>query len=113
VQPLKGNRRISLEPGVEYYAMEIPGAAHASLGTDAGDYALVVCKRDDNKEGPGVLETLSGPEFGRFERDTGGNVNFVRTDTTVIGAKDIGRDQIRYIAALLKPMPLAELCGQT
>ena len=104
VQPLKGTRRISLVPGTEYYALEIPDETRGTLGASKGDYALVGRGRDADKEGPGVLETLSGPEFGNFERDDEGNINFIRPDAAVIGGKDIGKDlQVGYITALLKP----------
>ncbi|MFQ6101381.1 MAG: tetratricopeptide repeat protein [Anaerolineae bacterium] len=104
VQPLKGKRRISLVPGVEYYALEIPDKAREPLGASEGDYALVVRGEGADKEGPGVLETLSGPEFGSFERDDEGTINFIRADATVIGGKDIGEElQVGYITALLRP----------
>lgn len=104
VRPLKGKRRIFLEPGLRYYVLEIPDAARASLGASEGDYALIGQRQDADKEGPGVLETLGGPEFGHFERDDeGSDISFVRTDATVIGAEDISESQIGYIAALLKP----------
>ena len=100
IQRLKGKRPTSLIPGVEYYALEIPDKAQASLGASAGDYALVERGKDLDQEGPGVLETLGGPEFGNFERDAGGNIHFVRSDATVIGGADL---QAGYITALLKP----------
>ncbi len=104
VHPLRGTRRISLVPGVEYYALQVPDEARGPLGAGEGDYALVVRKKDADREGPGVLETLSGPEFGHFERDDEGNINFIRPDAQVIGGKDIGEDfQVGYINALLKP----------
>ena len=103
VQPLKGNRRISLAAGVECYGLEIPDAARASWGASKGDYALVVRGKDADREGPGVLETLSGPEFGNFARGADGKINFIRTDAKVIGGEDIGEDlQVGYITALLK-----------
>jgi len=103
VQPLKGKRPISLVPGVEYYALEIPDAARGSLGASEGDYALVVRKKDADREGPGVLETLSGPEFGHFERGADGKISFIRPDAKVIGGDDIGEDlQVGYVTALLK-----------
>ena len=105
VQPLKGTRRISLVPSVEYYALEIPDEAREPLGASEGDYALVERVKGPDQVGPGVLETLGGPEFGNFERDSEGNINFIRPDAAVIGGKDIGKDlQVGYITALLKPM---------
>ena len=104
VQHLKGDQHITLSPGADCYALEIPDEARAPLGAGEGDYALIVREEDADREGPGVLETLSGPEFGNFERGDDGNVNFVRVDARVIGGKDIGGDsQVGYIAALLKP----------
>lgn len=101
---LEGTRRISLVPGTEYYALEIPDKARGTLGASKGDYALVERGKGPNQEGPGVLETLSGPKFGNFERDDEGNINFIHPDAAVIGGKDIGKDlQVGYITALLKP----------
>jgi len=105
VQPLIKGQQLSLSPGVEYYALRIPNEVHKPLGTHDGDYALIVRRKDADKEGPGILETLSGPEFGNFKRDDDGNIEFFGPDgAKVIGGKDIGDDfQIGYIAALLKP----------
>ena len=104
VRPLKGSRRIFLAPDVEYHALEIPAEAHQPLGASEGDYALVERGRVADHEGPGVLETLSGPEFGHFERDGEGNINFIRPAAETIGGGDIGEDlRVGYITALLKP----------
>jgi tetratricopeptide (TPR) repeat protein len=104
VQPLKGTRRISLVPSVEYYALEIPDEARKPLGASEGDYALVGRGKNADKEGPGGLETLGGPEFGKFTRDAEGTINLIRSDATGIGGEDIGEDlQVGYITALLKP----------
>jgi tetratricopeptide (TPR) repeat protein len=100
VQALKGNQCTSLEPGVECYVLGIPDAARAPLDASEGDYALVVRRQEASKEGPGVMETLGRPEFGNFERDDEGNINFILPDATVIGSEDIGR--VGYVAALLK-----------
>ena len=103
-QPLKGTRRVSLAPGIECYALRIPDEARGLLGASEGDYALIVREKQVRQEGPGVLETLGGPEFGNFERDDEGKINFIRPDAEVIGGDDIGDDlQVGYIAALLKP----------
>ncbi len=102
----QGGSRLSLHADAEYYALEVPGEALNTLGADEGDYALIVKQRGAAREGPGVLESLSGAEFGRFKRDQSGNVQFVRPDATVIGNKDIGDDlQVGYVAALLKETP--------
>lgn len=104
MHPLIKDQQISLSPGVEYYALRIPNEVHKPLGTREGDYALIVRRKDADKEGPGILETLSGPEFGNFKRDDEGKINFILPDAEVIGGEDIGDDfQIGYIAALLKP----------
>jgi len=101
---LRGNHLVVMEPGAEYYALEIPREVCESLGADEGDYALVRREKNADEEGPGVLETPGGPTFGDFERDDDGNVNFVRRDARVIGGDDIGEDlQVGYIAGLLKP----------
>jgi tetratricopeptide (TPR) repeat protein len=104
-QPVAEEERpISLVHGTEYYALEIPDAVCESLGASEGDYALIRREKRANQEGPGVLETVSGPEFGNFERDDEGNVNFVCSSARVIGDEDIGEDlQVGYVTALLKP----------
>ena len=102
----QGQSRLSLHADAEYYALEVPDEALNTLGADEGDYALIVRQRSPAREGPGVLESMSGAEFGRFKRDQWGNVHFVRTDATVIGSKDIGDDlTVGYVAALLKQKP--------
>jgi hypothetical protein len=64
----------------------------------------VVRKKSPDREGPGVVEGLSGLEFGNFKRDEDGKINFVRTNAEVIGGEDIGKDlQVGYVTALLKP----------
>lgn len=99
----QGKSRLSLHADAEYYALEVPDEALKVLGAREGDYALIVRQRNLAREGPGVLETLSGAEFGRFERDQSGSIHFVRTDATVIGSQEIGSDlQPGYVAALLK-----------
>jgi len=105
-QPMAEEERpISLVHGTEYYALGIPDAVCESLGAGEGDYALIRRKRHADQEGPGVLETLSGPEFGNFERDDEGNINFVCSGARVIGGEDIGEDlQVGYVTALLKPI---------
>lgn len=106
-QSVKGRQRVTLLPGVEYYAREIPEPQRAFVGAGEGDYALVVQATSADKEGPAVLETLGGPEFGRFERDANGNVIFARPGAApiVIGSGDIGEDlRVGYITALLKPI---------
>jgi hypothetical protein len=104
VQSLRGTRSISLMPGLDYYALKVPESAHRPLGASEGDYALVVRKKSPDREGPGVLDGLSGPEFGNFKRDESGTINFVRANAEVIGGEDIGEDlQVGYVTALLKP----------
>ena len=107
VQPVKGRQRVALLPGMEYYAREIPGPECGFVGANEGDYALVVQATGVDGEGPAVLETLGGPEFGTFERDANGNVIFARPGASpiVIGSGDIGEDlRVGYITALLKPV---------
>ncbi|OQY23964.1 MAG: hypothetical protein B6I34_04105 [Anaerolineaceae bacterium 4572_32.1] len=101
LQQLKGSLPISLVLGARYDALEIPDGAREILNGGGGDYALVVWREKADKEGPGVLQTLTGPEFGEFERDAGGKINFVRTDATVIGGEDMG--EVGYVTALLRP----------
>jgi tetratricopeptide (TPR) repeat protein len=105
LQSIKEDQRVSLKPGAECYALEIPEEVYELLGASEGDYALVVRGKDADREGPGVLETLGGTEFGDFRRDKDGRINFIRSDATVIGLEGMGDDlQVGYIAALLKPM---------
>jgi tetratricopeptide (TPR) repeat protein len=104
VHLLKGTQPLSLATGVDYYALGIPNEARELLGASEGDYALVVQEKNVDREGPGVVKTLGGLEFGRFERDEEDNIKFVGTDATVIGGRDMGDDlQFGYITALLKP----------
>jgi tetratricopeptide (TPR) repeat protein len=104
LQSVKGRRRVTLEPGTECYALEIPDEACESLEAGEGDYALVIRGKDADKEGPGVLETLSGTEFGDFKRDEEGNINFVTFKAAMfLGSDEIMDDfEVGYIAALLK-----------
>jgi hypothetical protein len=80
------------------------------LGAGEGDYALTAWGRDADREGPGVLEALSGPEFGTFERDDAGNIRFVSfKEAIVIGREDITDDfDVGYIVALLKHETMSE-----
>jgi len=102
----KAKRSLSLDTGVEYYALGIPAEARDALSADEGDYALVARGQAANKEGPGVVVTAGGAEFGEFKRDGSGTINFVRPNATVIGGDQIEGDlQVGYIAALLRPTP--------
>ncbi len=103
IQPLKGNRRVSLSLGSEYSALEIPQEAFGSLQAGKGDYALVVWE-EARRKGPGVLRSLGEPSFGDFERDSGGEVSFTSYKSgrqTVIGGN--GEEDLKagYIVALL------------
>jgi len=104
LQRLRGTPPISLVLGAKYDALEIPDDARNLLNGGGGDYVLVVWKEEADKEGPGVLKTLAGPAFGKFERGASGKINFIRTDATVIGGEDIGAElQVGYVTALLRP----------
>jgi hypothetical protein len=98
------DRPVSLSPGIRCYVLQVPVEACAFLGASEGDYALVAWGRDADEEGPAVLEALSGPEFGNFERDDEGNIRFVSfKEAIVIGRDDITGDLgVGYIIALLK-----------
>jgi hypothetical protein len=87
--------------------LEIPDEACESLEAGEGDYALVIRGKDADREGPGVLETLSGTEFGDFKRDEEGNINFVTFKAAMfLGSDEIVDDfEVGYIAALLKREP--------
>lgn len=87
----------------EVYALQVPDQALELLDANEGDYAVIVRQNTADHEGPGVLETLSGVEFGDFQRDSSGTITFVKPDATVIGGKDIGEDlPVGYVTALLK-----------
>jgi len=87
----------------ECYALRVPNQALELLDADDGDYAVIVRRKAPDHEGPGVLETLSGVEFGDFQRDSSGRITFVKPDATVIGGEDIGEDlPVGYVTALLK-----------
>jgi tetratricopeptide (TPR) repeat protein len=103
IELLQGRPRPSLPVDAEYYALKVPSQALGLLGAREGDYALIVRRQDAPEEGPGVLETLSGPEFGRFKRDESGKVSFIRPDATVLGDDQIGEDlRAGYVTALLR-----------
>ena len=110
LQRLKGPQRVSMMPSARYDALEIPDDVRElweEVGED--DYALVVWGEKADREGFGVLKTLAGPTFGKFERDQDGTINFIRTDATIIGGADIGEDlQVGYVTALLKPASPSE-----
>jgi hypothetical protein len=48
-----------------------------------------------------VLEMLSEPRLGHFERDPEGDISFIYLDAEVIGGEDL---RVGHITALLKPM---------
>jgi hypothetical protein len=104
LQSVRADQHISMRPGTRCYALKIPVEAHEFLGASEGDYALIAWGGDVNREGPGVLEALSGPEFGSFERDDEGDIQFVSfKEAVVIGSEDIADDfGVGYIIALLK-----------
>lgn len=104
VQPVKGHQCVTLLPGAEYYARNITGPERSFVGAGEGDYALVMQATRADKEGPAVLETLEGPEFGTFEHDANGNIIFARPGAPpiVIGSGEIEDVRMGYITALLK-----------
>jgi hypothetical protein len=104
---IEENQPANLKPGIRCYVLEIPVEACEFLAASEGDYALIVWGRDADREGPGVLEALSGPEFGSFERDEAGNIRFVSfKEAVVIGSEDIADDfEVGYITALLRREP--------
>jgi hypothetical protein len=107
LRSIEEDQLVTLEPGTECYALEIPEEAYASLEASEGDYALIAWGGDADREGPAVLEALSGPEFGSFERGDEGNIRFVSfKEAVVIGSEDITDDfGVGYIIALLKREP--------
>jgi tetratricopeptide (TPR) repeat protein len=103
IELLQGQSQPSLPADAECYALEVPNYALGLLRASKGDYALIVRQQKVRDEGVGVVETLSGAEFGRFRRDKSGKIEFVRHDATIIGGKDLGEDmQVGYVTALLK-----------
>jgi hypothetical protein len=111
LRSIEKDQPVSLKPGIRCYALKIPVEACEFLRAGEGDYALIVWGRDADREGPGVLEALSGPEFGSFERNDEGNIRFVSfKEAVVIGSEDIPDDfGVGYIIALLKPESTPEL----
>lgn len=105
VELLQGQPLPSIQAGAEYYALEVPARALNLLRARQGDYALILRQRDLPEDGPGVIETLSGPEFGHFRRDGSGDISFVRPNAKIIGGKDIDTDMpVGSITALLRRM---------
>jgi tetratricopeptide (TPR) repeat protein len=104
LQPVEENQPVNLKPGTECYALEVPIEAREPLGASEGDYALVVRGKVVDREGPGVLGVLSGPEFGSFRRDEEGRIKFISFKAAVvIGSEELADDfEVGYIAGLLK-----------
>jgi tetratricopeptide (TPR) repeat protein len=102
LHPLRGQQNIYLGPYAEYYALEIPNDMRTSLGANEDDYALVA-RAHSAKVLSGVLEILGGLEYGNFQRDSDGSINFIRDEPPVIGVKDADNLQVGYIVALLRP----------
>jgi len=103
IELLQGQSWPSLQAGAEYYALEVPTHALNLLKASQGDYALILRRQELPENGLGVVETLSGPEFGRFRRDKSGNIGFVRPNAKIIGGKDIDKEMpVGSVAALLR-----------
>jgi len=100
---IQGQSWPSLQAGGEYYALEVPSDALNLLKASQGDYALILRQQDLPEDGLGVIETLSGPEFGHFRRDKSGDVRFVRPNAKIIGGKDIDEEMpVGSVTALLR-----------
>jgi hypothetical protein len=110
LQSIQEDQPVSLKPGAKCYALDIPEEAYESLSASEGDYALIAWGKEVDREGPAVLEALSGPEFGSFKRDDEGHINFVSfKEAVVIGSEDITDDfEVGYVVALLKRETAAE-----
>lgn len=105
VQSLETEQRPSLESDIVYYALNIPYEASKSLNAVTGDYVLVEQQDIPEQEGPGVLQSVTGQDFGHFRFDDKGNVHFICMDTQMIGDKGISKSlRVGYITALLKPI---------
>jgi hypothetical protein len=103
IEGLQGQAGPSLRAGAQYYALEVPSDALNLLQASQGDYALILRQQDLPEDGLGVVETLSGPEFGRFRRDKSGNIGFVRPNAKIIGGKDIDKEMpVGSVTALLR-----------
>jgi len=107
IERLEGQPPISLPVEAEYYALPIPDDALSLLGATEGDFALIVQRKDAPQEGPGVVETLSGVEFGHFVRDQAGNISFTnKKGVKIIGGDPIDEDcRAGNVTALLKRTP--------
>lgn len=103
IEVLQGQPWPSLQAGEEYYALEVPTHALNLLKASQGDYALILRQQELPEDGLGVIETLSGPEFGQFRRDESGEINFVRPNAKIIGGKDIDKEMpVGSVTALLR-----------
>jgi tetratricopeptide (TPR) repeat protein len=103
IELLQGQPWPSLQAGAEYYAREVPSHALNLLKASQGDYALILRQEDLPEDGLGVVETLSGPEFGHFRREKSGEISFVRPNTKIIGGKDIDKEMpVGSVTALLR-----------
>lgn len=100
---LQGQSWPSLQAGAEYYALKVPSHALNLLKANQGDYALILRQQELPEDGLGVVETLSGPEFGHFTRDKSGGISFVRPNAKIIGGKDIDKEMpVGSVTALLR-----------
>lgn len=100
---LQGQSLPSLRAGAEYYALEVPNDALNLLKASQGDYALILRQQELPEDGLGVVETLSGPEFGRFRRDKSGKIGFVRPNAKIIGGKELHKEmRVGSVTALLR-----------
>jgi hypothetical protein len=103
VELLQGQPSPSIQAGAEYYVLEVPARALNLLKARRGDYALILRQRDLPEHGLGVIETLSGPEFGHFRRDSSGDISFVRPNAKIIGGKSIDKEMpVGSVTALLR-----------
>lgn len=104
IELLEGQPPISLRAEAEYYALPVPDDALDLLKATEGDFALIVQRKDAPQEGPGVVETLSGVEFGHFVRDQAGTISFTNTrGIRIIGGDPIDEDcPAGTVTALLK-----------
>lgn len=96
VQSLEKRERPLLKSDIVYYY---------ARNTNTGNYVLVKRhKAPVDQEGLGVLKSTSRQDFGRFQHDDKGNINFICADAQIIGGKEISQRRIGYITALLKPI---------
>jgi hypothetical protein len=109
VCPLEEGWRISMGPGIEYDAQEIPDDVRWALDAEKEDHALVQWEESFDQANLDEMEEFIESDVGEFVRDAAGRIHVVRPGPVrpvVIGDRDRS-DAPRpgHIPALLRPAP--------